>query len=156
MQEMQSERSGSSQGDMILPNDFQKPGSIVRHGSFFSSINEYKKYVFTYQINAGTNNETSTWSMFLKQGKQSVIIWQFHKFSEELQQIILSDQEDPQTKSCWVTLGEYLEMIGKNTADFVFEEAEQMKSFFSKEDSGEFSEEEKVLFEKWWIDNFRQ
>ena len=72
-------------------------------------------------------------------------IFEFHKFSESLQSIIFDGEVD-----CWETLGEYLEMAGKNTANKVLKESEQ-----NMKERASFKIR-KLKTEASWIKDFRQ
>ena len=86
---------------------------------FFMS-NKNKEYVFSVKIYR-TEDGTYCYSLFIKKGRNSIPIWQYHKFSDDFVSRIEPSEDQAQQ---YVNGFMY---IAKQTADYVFVQSEEFK-----------------------------
>ena len=98
-QEMQEGRDPESRlEDPILPTNLASTNVLVKQGCFVA-----KGYCFFYQIHSdgtnfvndpGNNQPNICWSLFARLGKQTEMVWKFHRFSNAVLQEVYPNYKD--------------------------------------------------------------
>ena len=91
---------------------------LMQKRFFMSSKN--KDYIFSYQIYK-TLEGVYCYSLYVKKGRVSHDIWQFHKFKEEIEKMLRPEDEISQQYAS------VFQHIAKITADMVLEQAEELR-----------------------------
>jgi hypothetical protein len=162
---------------------------VVKEGRFLAKT--HKQYTFIYQIHTdgstAVNDSSNThplicWSLYAKLGRQTEMIWKFHRFSPSvLKEVYPNYTESPlninsqnsllenernqpliigQSQAPVDRLARYLEYVCRLIADQTLTEAERYKSEFLEMPMGSITEqksevltsEQKKAWEDYWME----